>query len=111
MFEDWPEEFDPPSRRIVDPPTPVAVDLGQAFPNDAPTFRRDQITMRVKAGGLDLTATVPGLLHAWARTTDGSWLGLVEVVVWTGNGHGQLPMMQLCPQHALAPRGNRPTTD
>lgn len=39
--------------------------------------------MKVKAGGLRLTDDVPGLLHAWARVADGSWFGLVEMVLWT----------------------------
>ncbi|MCX4098350.1 hypothetical protein [Nocardia sp. alder85J] len=59
--------------------------------------------MRIKAGGLDLTPTVPGLLHAWVRATDGTWFGLVEVVIHTGNGRGRLRVTQLCPPEAIRP--------
>lgn len=105
MFEDWPGQFSPPLRRTVIPPVPVVVELGKAIPTRQPTgFGRDKIAMKVKVGGLDLTRRVPGLLHAWARVSDGSWLGLVEMVLWTANGHGQLPVMQWCPAPALSPR-------
>ncbi|WP_245552206.1 hypothetical protein [Nocardia aobensis] len=104
MFEDWPEEFSPSLRRTVVPAAPVVVHLGQAITTDTPTgFGRNKITMKVKAGGLRLTDDVPGLLHAWARVADGSWLGLVEMVLWTGNGHGKLPVTQWCPASAISP--------
>ncbi|WP_216903486.1 hypothetical protein [Nocardia alni] len=105
MFEHWPEEFSPPLRRVVTPTTPVVVDLGKAMPTQPPNgFGRDKITMKVKLGGLNLTGDVPGLLHAWARANDGSWLGLVEMVLWTTNRNGQLPVMQWCPGPAISPR-------
>lgn len=102
MFEDWPDEFSPSLRRAVAPPTPVVVNLGTAIPTDASGFGRNKIAMRVKAGGLKLTDNVPGRLHAWARVADGSWLGLVEMVLRTGNGRGQLPVMQWCPASAIS---------
>ncbi|WP_157122105.1 hypothetical protein [Nocardia miyunensis] len=49
--------------------------------------------MKVKLGGLDLTDNVPDLLHAWASVNDGSWLGLIEMVLWTNNSNGLLPVM------------------
>ncbi|WP_280273420.1 hypothetical protein [Nocardia wallacei] len=107
MFEDWPEQFTPPLRRAVDPPQPVLIDLGQAIPTQAPNgFGRNKVAMRIKAGGLNLTGTVPGLLRGWARATDGSWLGLCEFTIETGNGHGRLPVAQLVPRQALAPAEN-----
>ncbi|WP_280316607.1 hypothetical protein [Nocardia wallacei] len=114
MFETWPDEFTPSLRRVVDPPMPVLVDLSKAIPTVAPNgFGRDRVPMRVKVGGLNLTATVPGRLHGWARCTDGSWVGLVEFVALTGNEHGRLPVAQLVPRQALQPAQNtvhRPST-
>lgn len=105
MFEEWPQEFSPPLRRTVTPPVPVVVDLSQAMPTRQPNgWGRDKIAIKVKLGGLDLTGNVPGLLHAWARVNDGSWLGLVEMVLWTNNGNGQLSVTQWCPAPALSPR-------
>lgn len=97
--------FSPSLHRTVTTPAPVVVDLSKAIPTRQPNgFGRDKIAMKVKAGGLDLTGRVPGLLHAWARVADGSWLGLVEMVLWTGNGHGRLPVMQWCPAPAITRR-------
>ncbi|GAB4590267.1 hypothetical protein [Nocardia sp. IFM 10818] len=103
MFEKWPEQFTPSLRRAVDPPVAVLVDLGVAIPTDGHVFRRDELPMRVKAGGLSLSGLVPGRLWAWARVNDGSWLGLVSFTVSTGNDHGRLEMTQWCPARALAP--------
>ncbi|WP_280255473.1 hypothetical protein [Nocardia wallacei] len=104
MFEDWIDPFDPPLRRVVDPPAPVLVDLATAIPtgNDRP-FGRNRIAMRIKAGGLVVTGQTPGQLHAWARAADGTWLGLVEFVLTTGNQRGTLPVRQWCPAKALRP--------
>ncbi|WP_328401808.1 hypothetical protein [Nocardia sp. NBC_00403] len=66
MFEYWSDDFTASLRHVVDPPIPVRVDLNVAIsPQGA--FRKDAVSMRVKAGGLDLTTAVPGLLYAWAR--------------------------------------------
>jgi hypothetical protein len=106
MFEDWRDPFDPPLRRVVDPPAPVLVDLATAIPTGADgPFGRNRIAMRIKAGGLVLTGQTPGRLRAWARATDGTWLGLVEFVLTTGNQQGTLPVRQWCPAKALRPAG------
>lgn len=60
--------------------------------------------MRVRAGGLDLSGAVPGLLHAWVRTRESAWLGLVSFVVVTGNRRGALEVRRWCSQRALKPR-------
>ncbi|MFF0613831.1 hypothetical protein ACFYUD_34725 [Nocardia tengchongensis] len=83
VFECWDSEFAAAQRRVVDPPTPVLVDLSVAVPTSGP-FRRDSVSLRIKAGALDLSRTVPGLLYAWAQCTDGSWLGLVGFAIPTG---------------------------
>ncbi|MCX4097912.1 hypothetical protein, partial [Nocardia sp. alder85J] len=106
MFEDWPDAFQPSPRRVIDPPRPVMVHLPTLLPANAPRgFGQDKILMRVKAGGLDLTCTVPGLLHAWVLGNEGTWYGIVELIVYTGNGHGRLRVTQLCPASSLARPG------
>ncbi len=86
---------------------PVVVDLGQAVPTLQAAFGPKQsVPLRVSSGGLRFTGNVPGLLHAWARSWNGVWLGLVEFTASTGNGRGQLAMRQWCPEHSLAPPPN-----
>ena len=70
MFERWPNVFSPPTRRILDPPMSVMIDLARLIDNtsDSP-FRAEAVPIRVKSEGLDLNGRVPGELHAWARTT------------------------------------------
>ncbi|MEV6279317.1 hypothetical protein [Nocardia sp. NPDC051832] len=107
MFGYWSDDFTRPLRRVVDPPQPVLVDLSIALPA-AGAFRRDSVSMRVKAGGLHLAVgTVPGLLYAWARCTDGAWLGLAGFAIPTGNGRGRVETRQWCPARALT-LSNRP---
>ena len=105
MFEEWPtsEVLGPPFRMVVDPPEPVTVDLDIAIPSTAPGFGGSRMPLRVTAGGLVLSGRIPGLLHAWARSADGTWIGLVEMTVTTGNKRGKLPMLQWCPRRALEP--------
>lgn len=104
MFEYWSDEFSSSLRRVVDPPLPVLVDLGVAFPTQG-TFRKEGVSLRVKAGGLLISGAVPGLLYAWARTTDGTWLGLVGFAVVTGNRQGRIEVRQWCSARALSRRG------
>ncbi|MQY28757.1 hypothetical protein [Nocardia aurantia] len=108
MFETWPEIFSPSMRRVVDPPVPVLVELGVAIARTpGGRFGRDTLPMRVKAGGLDLSRTVPGRLLAWARCSDGSWLGLVEFMIATGNDRGRIAVTQWCGARALRPDPGR----
>ncbi|MFQ6226194.1 hypothetical protein [Nocardia sp. NPDC002869] len=101
MFESWNDEFSAPLRRVLDPPTPVLVDLTVVLAAE-PGYRRDTISMRTKTAGLDTTATVPGLLYAWARSVTGGWIGYVHLAIPTGNrGGGYVGTRQWCPAHAL----------
>ncbi|MBV7706470.1 hypothetical protein NOVA_27160 [Nocardia nova] len=103
MFEDWPDPFH--FRRTLDPPTPVLIDLATIFPTGADLrrpFGRNHIAMGIKAGGLVVTGKTHGYLHAWARAADGTWLGLVEFVLMTGNQQGRVRVRQLVPAWALS---------
>lgn len=72
------------------------------MPTQPERFGANKVPMRVRAGGLDLTGTVPGLLHAWARASDGVWLGLVSFTIQTGNRRGRLGVRQWCTERALS---------
>jgi hypothetical protein len=100
VFESWSDEFSAPLRRVLDPPTPVLVDLNLVLA-PPPGFRRDAISMRTKTAGLDTTATVPGLLYAWARSVTGGWIGFVHLAIPTGSRSGYVEARQWCPAHAL----------
>lgn len=80
MFEDWPIAFTPPTRKVVEPPMPVTIDLACLIEDSAASpFRADAVPMRVKSEGLDLNRHVPGWIHAWARTTSLHFVKLQSV--------------------------------
>ncbi|WP_433193802.1 hypothetical protein ACQP1G_34155 [Nocardia sp. CA-107356] len=103
VFEYWDDDFTAPLKRVIDPPMPVNVNLGIAIPPQG-AFRRDVVSMRVKSSGLDCTAVVPGLLYAWAQTTDGSWIGLVAFAIPARNGRGRVETRQWTIARALSRR-------
>lgn len=103
VFDTWSDEFSAPLRRVLDPPIPVLVNWSVALAEPSAGFRRDGLSMRTKAAGLDTTATVPGQLHCWARTTTGAWIGLVTTAIPTGNRGGYVQTRQWCPAPALTP--------
>lgn len=103
MFEEWPVEMTPPTRRVVEPPIPVLVDLTRILKNPDDRFGRNEVSMRVKAEGLDFCLQVSGYLRAWAQSTQGGWLALVTCDVPTGNGKGKLPITQWCPANSVTP--------
>lgn len=108
MFEDWPVTMHPPPRSVVDPPQAVLVDLSSLLMNPDDSFRRDEVSLGVKAEGLEFLDQVPGHLHAWARSTRGGWLALVTCEVPTGNKKGRLKIRQWCPARAVTPAATTP---
>lgn len=103
MFEEWPSSFERRLRHELDPPVPVVVDLAVAIPTPGGRFR-DSLPLAVTQGGLQVSDRVPGMLLAWARTTTGAWIGLVEAVIVTGSRQGRVPIRQWCSAAALEPR-------
>lgn len=91
LFESWPRDPAAPMWRIVDPPLPVTVELGTAIVTRSAHFGVNKVRLGIRKGGLRLTDTIRGLLRAWARVADGTWLGLVAFTVPTGNGQGLSP--------------------
>lgn len=102
MFEHWPIIFDPPPYRIVDPPTPVLVRLPDAIAR-SPAKLGAGVSLRIRAGGLDLDQTVPGRLLAWATVSTGEWLAYIAFRVKTGNDMGWIDITQWCPASAITP--------
>jgi hypothetical protein len=105
MFEKWNDAFSAPLRRVVDPPSPVLVDLNVVLAAVA-VPRRDAVSMRAKSAGLDSAATVPGLLHAWAGCNTRAWIGWVWFAIPTADRKGWVETWQWCSAHALTPNGS-----
>ena len=102
-FSRWQPAYHPKPWRKVSPPQPVTVDLACAIAHDGGRLAHD-LPLRVRAEGLNLDVHVPGVLHAWARTSRGSWLAACTFTIPTGNNLGSLEVTQWCPATAVAPR-------
>ena len=102
MFEEWLCLGDPPTRRVVDPPIAVVVNVSTVMDNPDDKFRSDNVSMRVKMEGISTNCEVTrGLLHAWVQSTRGGWWGLMSFELATGNGKGRLAMRQWCPARSF----------
>ncbi|MBY4213413.1 hypothetical protein HQO27_20610 [Rhodococcus fascians] len=105
LYENWPVTFDPPTRRIVDPPQRVLVNvaLTVAGSSGGGSFR-DGTPLKVRSEGLSMDVKAPGLLHAWAKTSRGQWLCCLSFQMPIGNGKGFLRLeQQWCPAEAATP--------
>jgi len=100
----WNETFPrTPSYRQVTPPQPVSINLDQALARDNPPLRTTN-PLRVTAGGLRLTGSCPGLLHAWVRLNTGTWMGECTFTVHSGNHRAALELRQWLPAGAITPQ-------
>ncbi|MET9031156.1 hypothetical protein ABZW96_37025 [Nocardia sp. NPDC004168] len=99
MFEEWADQFDPPSYHVIDPPRRVMIDLGQ-FILAPESFARG-VPLRVR-NGVVVDREYTSALHAWARTSSGGWIAFVTCVVLTGNGKGRIWMRQWCSRQAVS---------
>ena len=100
MFERWKAVYDPKPWREVRPPRPVTIDVSAAMAHHGGRAAND-LPLRVRAEGLDLDVQVPGLLHAWARTSRGEWLASCTFTIPTGNKLGSLEVTHWCPAAAV----------
>ncbi|MEU0541918.1 hypothetical protein ABZ319_18820 [Nocardia sp. NPDC005978] len=103
MFEHWPD-IPPSLGREITSPRPVTIDLGTAIPTHSPTFGANELSLRVRAGGLELSGRIEGHLHAWARANNGAWIGLISCTLETPNRLGKIQITQWCSQRAITPR-------
>jgi hypothetical protein len=76
----------------------VWVDLGAVFRIDRPR--------RVVPDGMDLQATVPGLLSLWSMTTTGHWVGYVSFTIRKADAGAAVTQWVLA--DALRPRSDLP---
>lgn len=104
MFDFLTTEANSATRRRIEPPRPVLIDVNMLFGSRDDAFRLDTVPLSVKTSGLNVfTDATPGLLHAWAQTTRRSWLAQVEFEVATGDGRATLSVCQWCPARAVKP--------
>lgn len=89
------------TRRDLDPPLPVWIRLSAALQSGR--IPRSDAPLRVRAGGLDLSATIPGTLYSWHQTSTGIWRGLCEVTIPNRHGAALHLPRQLIPEIALQP--------
>ena len=75
-FNGWQEPWPlTPTLRPLPQPKPVIIETNRALPLAKNATRPDKLPLRVLAGGLRLEGAMPGKLYAWARLSDGQWLG------------------------------------
>lgn len=83
IFDSWPTTFEPPTRRIVDPPKSVNVNIALAIGRSGGGRFRDTTPLKVRAEGLAMDSIVEGTLYAWARTGTGDWLACSDGTILT----------------------------
>jgi hypothetical protein len=81
----------------------VSNNLEQALARDNPSLRTTN-PLRVTAGGLQLTGSCPGLLHAWVRLNTGTWMGECTFTVRSGNHRAALDLRQWLTASVLTPQ-------
>lgn len=61
------------------------------------------VPLRVRAAGIDNSATVAGQLLSWHQTLTGDWWALTQFEVTNRNQRARLPLAQLLPEAAVCP--------
>lgn len=91
--------------RVYDRSRPVWVDLNELYRNG---FLGEQpsASLLIRQQGLVLSGRVPGVLHAWLRSEEGYWAGLVSFCIEARQGSSVPPLAlkHLVPRSALRPR-------
>lgn len=103
--DDWTEPFpEAPILRRLPTPAAVHVDTSRVLPGSAGFTRADGLPLRVRAGGIQLEATMSGALHSWLRVADGRWLAQVCVPVRSANGHSHIDLWLWVEASCVTPR-------
>lgn len=91
------------TRRRPDAPVPIWIKLSNALsPGRVRVF--EGVPLRVRAAGIDISATVPGVLLAWHQTCTGDWWALASFELTNRSGRPSLVVTQLVPASAVKPR-------
>ncbi|MBP2473961.1 hypothetical protein JOF53_002833 [Crossiella equi] len=98
-------QLTPSLGRVYDRSRPVWVDLEELYRHSFTGARRSE-SLLVRQQGLVLSGQVPGTLHAWLRTEQGYWAGLVsyQLAARAGAPVPALELKYLAPPRALRPR-------
>jgi hypothetical protein len=99
MFDSWESSGQFATLFRVD--REVRVDVARVFP--ATATRKDELPLWVRAGGLQLEATMAARQVAWIRTSTGGWVAYVQMPAASGNGRSRLTMDLWVPADALSP--------
>jgi len=99
VFENWSDA----TRRRLPVPMPVKVDLARGVIQTPDDGFIGQAPLWLRQDGADLTGTIEGHLHAWVRSTRGSWLAVIELRIPNGSGKGVLRVTHLCPARWVEP--------
>lgn len=91
------------TRRRPDTPQPIWVRLAQVLPPQR-GVGYGNTPLRVRAAGLDITATVPGVLLAWHQTCTGDWWALATFELTNRRSAAGIVVTQLVPAGAVQPR-------
>lgn len=90
------------TRREVDPPLPVWVELARVFPASRVTSA--DVPLRVRASGIDTTLTVAGEITSWHQTLTGDWWAQTRFEVANRAERARMLVSQLVPAAAVRPR-------
>ncbi len=84
-------------------PEPIWVRLAQVLPPQR-GIGCGNTPLRVRAGGINVAATVPGVLIAWHQTCVGDWWALATFELTNRSGKPAVVVTQLVPTAAICPR-------
>ena len=93
------------TRRRPVAPQPIWVRLTRVLPPQR-GIGHGNTPLRVRAGGIDVAATVPGVLIAWHLTCVGDWWALATFELTNRSGKPAVVVTQLVPAAAVSPRSD-----
>lgn len=92
------------TRRRPDAPVPIWIKLAYVLPPSPRPGGLNGVPLRVRAAGIDIAKTVPGVLLAWHQTITGDWWALATFELTNRSQKPGLVVTQLVPAAAVKPR-------
>jgi len=96
------------TRRVPDAPIPVLVAMDELWPRETITIRG--VSLGVRAYGLRVDGLWPGLLIAWERSSQGTWLAVCVLQLRSPNDLVHRDLLQLVPARAIRRRNDDAST-